>query len=153
MLKPTVDRALESGCECVEKVCIVERNGKDINFIEGRDYLYNKLIKPQSPKSEPEVMDSEEPLYYHYIQVESTGQTKRRSNTSSCWNIFCGLTIDLIGTSGLLSRNTCQRKGFDTLTWVDKQTWASFRAPGISTGATHSIIINVLMRPHTEDSE
>ncbi len=32
MLKPTVDRALESGCECVEKVCIVERNGEDITY-------------------------------------------------------------------------------------------------------------------------
>jgi len=37
MLKPTVDKALEVGCECVEKVCIVERNGEDIDFVEGRD--------------------------------------------------------------------------------------------------------------------
>jgi acetyl-CoA synthetase len=53
MLKPVVDKALESGCECVKAVCIVERNGEDIHWEAGRDYSYNELIKSQSERCDP----------------------------------------------------------------------------------------------------
>ena len=36
MLKPVVDEALKTDCECVKKVCIVERNGEDIEWVAGR---------------------------------------------------------------------------------------------------------------------
>ncbi len=95
MLKPTVDRALESGCECVEKVCIVERNGEDINFIEGRDYLYNELIKSQSPKFEPEVMDSEDPLFLLYTSG-STGKPKGVQHSSAGYLLWAQMTMEWV---------------------------------------------------------
>ena len=48
MLKPVVDEALSKDCECVKAVCVIERNGEDINWVAGRDYSYNELIKSQS---------------------------------------------------------------------------------------------------------
>src|SRR5690606_19091948 len=57
LLKPMVDDALSTGCECVEAVLIVERNGEEINYVAGRDYVYNELIDQQSPICEAEMMD------------------------------------------------------------------------------------------------
>ena len=73
MLKPIVDEALSSGCECVEAVCVVERNEQDIEWIEGRDYSYNELIKSQSSKCEPTIVEAEHPLFLLYTSG-STGK-------------------------------------------------------------------------------
>jgi acetyl-CoA synthetase len=75
MLKPIVDDALAKGCESVEKVVIVERNNQDIEWVQGRDLSYNELIKSQSPICEPEIMDSEDPLFLLYTSG-STGKPK-----------------------------------------------------------------------------
>ncbi|NWF67260.1 MAG: AMP-binding protein, partial [Campylobacterales bacterium] len=45
MLKPVVDEALKKGCESVKKVLIVERNHEDIEYVPGRDYVYNELVQ------------------------------------------------------------------------------------------------------------
>lgn len=55
MLKPAVDKALSEGCESVEKVLIVIRNNEPIEYIKGRDYVYNELVKNESYKCEPEI--------------------------------------------------------------------------------------------------
>ncbi|MCH3853516.1 AMP-binding protein, partial [Campylobacter jejuni] len=44
MLKPAVDKALSEGCESVEKVLIVIRNNEPIEYVKGRDYIYNELV-------------------------------------------------------------------------------------------------------------
>ena len=69
MLKPVVDEALADGNSPVEKVLVVERNNEDLEWIAGRDYSYNELIKNKSPECPAEPMDSEDPLFLQEVQV------------------------------------------------------------------------------------
>jgi len=95
MLKPVVDKALESGCECVKNVCIVERNGEDINWVEGRDYSYNELIKNESPNCEAEPMDSEDPLFLLYTSG-STGKPKGVQHSSAGYILWAQMTMEWV---------------------------------------------------------
>ena len=95
MLKPVVDKALESGCECVKKVCVVERNGEEIEWISGRDYSYNELIKEQSSKCEAEQMESEEPLFLLYTSG-STGKPKGVQHSSAGYILWAQMTMEWV---------------------------------------------------------
>ena len=95
MLKPVVDKALEEGCECVSKVCIVERNGEDIHWEAGRDYSYNELIKSQSPKCEAEKMDAEDPLFLLYTSG-STGKPKGVQHSSAGYILWAQMTMEWV---------------------------------------------------------
>lgn len=95
MLKPVVDKALEEGCECVKKVCIVERNGEDIQWIAGRDYSYNELIKSQSPRCEAEPMDAEDPLFLLYTSG-STGKPKGVQHSSAGYILWAQMTMEWV---------------------------------------------------------
>jgi len=95
MLKPVVDKALEEGCECVQKVCVVERNGEDVNWVEGRDYSYNELIKAESNKCEPEPMDSEDPLFLLYTSG-STGKPKGVQHSSAGYILWAQMTMEWV---------------------------------------------------------
>lgn len=95
MLKPVVDKALEKGCECVRKVCIVERNGEDIEWVAGRDYSYNELIKNEPSKCEPEPMDSEDPLFLLYTSG-STGKPKGVQHSSAGYILWAQMTMEWV---------------------------------------------------------
>ncbi len=95
MLKPVVDKALESGCECVKKVCIVERNGENIHWEAGRDYSYNELVKNESPKCEAEPMDSEDPLFLLYTSG-STGKPKGVQHSSAGYILWAQMTMEWV---------------------------------------------------------
>jgi len=95
MLKPVVDQALESGCECVKKVCVVERNHEDITWVSGRDYSYNELIKFESSKCEPEMMDSEDPLFLLYTSG-STGKPKGVQHSSAGYILWAQMTMEWV---------------------------------------------------------
>ncbi|MCH9813138.1 MAG: acetate--CoA ligase [Epsilonproteobacteria bacterium] len=95
MLKPVVDKALETGCECVKSVCIVERNGEDIEWVPGRDYSYNELIKNESSKCEPEPMDSEDPLFLLYTSG-STGKPKGVQHSSAGYILWAQMTMEWV---------------------------------------------------------
>jgi acetyl-CoA synthetase len=95
MLKPVVDTALESGCECVQNVCIVERNGEDINWVEGRDYSYNELVKNESSVCEPEMMESEDPLFLLYTSG-STGKPKGVQHSSAGYILWAQMTMEWV---------------------------------------------------------
>ncbi len=95
MLKPVVDEALKSGCECVKKVCVVERNGEDITWVAGRDYSYNELIKFESSKCEPEMMDSEDPLFLLYTSG-STGKPKGVQHSSAGYILWAQMTMEWV---------------------------------------------------------
>ncbi len=95
MLKPVVDKALESGCECVKKVCVVERNEQDIEWVDGRDYSYNELIKNESNKCEAEVMDSEDPLFLLYTSG-STGKPKGVQHSSAGYILWAQMTMEWV---------------------------------------------------------
>ena len=95
MLKPVVDQALESGCESVEKVLVVQRNGEDVIWIGGRDYSYNELIKSQGDECEPEVMDSEDPLFLLYTSG-STGKPKGVQHSQAGYILWAQMTMEWV---------------------------------------------------------
>lgn len=95
MLKPVVDDALKSGCECVKAVCVVERNGEDIHWENGRDYSYNELIKNESPVCEAEPMDSEDPLFLLYTSG-STGKPKGVQHSQAGYILWAQMTMEWV---------------------------------------------------------
>ena len=75
-LKANVDRALEmDGTQCVEKVIVVHRTGNSIPMSGRRDVWYHSLVAGESAECEPEVMNSEDPLFLLYTSG-STGKPK-----------------------------------------------------------------------------
>lgn len=95
MLKPVVDKALSSGDTLVKKVLIVERNNEDITWVAGRDYSYNELIKTQSSVCEPEIMDSEDPLFLLYTSG-STGKPKGVQHSQAGYILWAQMTMEWV---------------------------------------------------------
>ena len=95
MLKPVVDTALSEKCETVEKVLVVERNQEDIQWIQGRDFSYNELIKSQSIYCEPEIMDSEDPLFLLYTSG-STGKPKGVQHSQAGYILHAQNTMEMV---------------------------------------------------------
>ena len=95
LLKPVVDEALKEGCECVEKVLIVERNGEDINYVPGRDYVYNEMVELESPHCDPEPMDSEDPLFLLYTSG-STGKPKGVQHSQAGYILWAQMTMEWV---------------------------------------------------------
>ncbi len=95
MLKPVVDTALEEGCECVEKVLVVQRNNQDVIWIAERDYSYNELITNQSIECEPEIMDSEDPLFLLYTSG-STGKPKGVQHAQAGYILWAQMTMEWV---------------------------------------------------------
>ncbi len=94
MLKPVVDEAL-SGNTPVEKVCVIQRNGEDVNWVAGRDYSYNELIKSQPTNCEPEPMDSEDPLFLLYTSG-STGKPKGVQHNQAGYILWAQMTMEWV---------------------------------------------------------
>ena len=94
MLKPVVDEAI-SGETPVEKVLVVQRNGEDVNWVAGRDYSYNELIKHQAPTCKAEVMDAEDPLFLLYTSG-STGKPKGVQHNSAGYILWAQMTMEWV---------------------------------------------------------
>jgi acetyl-CoA synthetase len=95
MLKPVVDEALKEGCACVEAVCVVERNGEEIHWEEGRDYAYLELIENEAVTCEPEVVDAEHPLFLLYTSG-STGKPKGVQHASAGYILWAQMTMEWV---------------------------------------------------------
>ena len=94
-LKPTVDEALSRGCKTIEKVLVVRRNDADINIVEGRDEIYNDIIEKQSDICEPEVMQSEDPLFLLYTSG-STGKPKGVQHNQAGYILWAQMTMEWV---------------------------------------------------------
>ena len=94
MLKPVVDQAI-SGETPVQKVLIVERNNEEITWVAGRDYSYNELIKHQAVTCEPEVMESEDPLFLLYTSG-STGKPKGVQHNQAGYILWAQMTMEWV---------------------------------------------------------
>ncbi len=94
MLKPVVDTALE-GETPVEKVLVVERNKEEITWVKGRDFSYAQLIKDKSDECEPEVMDSEDPLFLLYTSG-STGKPKGVQHNTAGYILWAQMTMEWV---------------------------------------------------------
>ena len=93
LLKPIVDDALDKGCDSVENVLVVQRNFEDINMVEGRDHIYNDMIKNESEFCEAEEMDSEDPLFLLYTSG-STGKPKGVQHSGAGYILWAQYTME-----------------------------------------------------------
>lgn len=95
MLKPIVDNALSKGCKTIEKVLIVKRNNEEISIVQGRDEIYNDLIEAESEICEPEVMQSEDPLFLLYTSG-STGKPKGVQHNQAGYILWAQMTMEWV---------------------------------------------------------
>ena len=73
-LKDNTEQALAE-CPNVHTVVTVRRTGADVPWQDERDIWYHELIEGEGPFAEPELMDSEDPLFILYTSG-STGKPK-----------------------------------------------------------------------------
>ncbi len=95
MLKPIVDEALSRDCEAVRYVCVVERNGEEVEWKAGRDYSYNELIKSESARCDAAIMESEDPLFLLYTSG-STGKPKGVQHSSAGYILWAQMTMEWV---------------------------------------------------------
>jgi acetyl-CoA synthetase len=93
MLKPVVDEALSEGCECCKRVLIVQRNNEPIDYVRGRDYIYNEMVANESKYCDPEWMDSEDPLFLLYTSG-STGKPKGVQHNCAGYILWAQYTME-----------------------------------------------------------
>jgi acetyl-CoA synthetase len=89
-LKHNVDTALEH-CPAVHTVLVVKHTGASIGWSDGRDLWYHESIATVSPHCEPEIMDSEDPLFILYTSG-STGKPKGVLHTSAGYLLGAAMT-------------------------------------------------------------
>ena len=89
-LKANTDEALAS-CPNVHTVVTVKRTGGDIGWQEGRDIWYTDLTSNQSTTCEPEVVESEDPLFILYTSG-STGKPKGVQHSSAGYLLHAAMS-------------------------------------------------------------
>jgi len=89
-LKKNADIALAQ-CPGVHTCIVVKRTGGDIAWDEKRDFWYEDLVERQANECEPEVMDSEDPLFILYTSG-STGKPKGVLHTTGGYLLQAAMT-------------------------------------------------------------
>ena len=89
-LKSNVDAAVVD-CPLVHSVIVVERTGGDVAYNDKIDIKYAAAVAKQSPVCEPEVMDSEDPLFILYTSG-STGTPKGVVHTCGGYILYAAMT-------------------------------------------------------------
>ena len=93
-LKQNTDEALKE-CPDVNTVVVYERTGADIDWQEGRDISYRELTASQSSICEPEVMESEDPLFILYTSG-STGKPKGVLHSTAGYLLYTTVTFHYV---------------------------------------------------------
>lgn len=89
-LKKNADLALAQ-CPNVHTCIVVKRTGGDIAWNDARDFWYEDLVERQANEAEPEVMDSEDPLFILYTSG-STGKPKGVLHTTGGYLLQAAMT-------------------------------------------------------------
>jgi acetyl-CoA synthetase len=92
-LKANVDAACEKAS--VETIIVLERTGKDVPMVDGRDVSWADAIAGQSDNCEPEVMDAEDPLFILYTSG-STGKPKGVLHTTGGYGVWASMTHEYV---------------------------------------------------------
>jgi acetyl-CoA synthetase len=90
-LKATVDEALKK-CPGVKHVLVFKRTGGHVNMKPGRDKDWETEIETQPDFCEPEIMDSEDPLFILYTSG-STGKPKGVVHTCGGYMVFAAYSF------------------------------------------------------------
>ena len=89
-LKDNTEQAL-ADCPNVHTVVTVRRTGGDVPWQDGRDIWYDELTADQDVYAEPEVMDSEDPLFILYTSG-STGKPKGVQHSTAGYLLQAAMT-------------------------------------------------------------
>ena len=89
-LKDNTEQAL-ADCPNVHTVVTVRRTGGDVPWQDGRDIWYDELTADQDAYAEPEVMDSEDPLFILYTSG-STGKPKGVQHSTAGYLLHASMT-------------------------------------------------------------
>jgi acetyl-CoA synthetase len=89
-LKANVDKALED-CPDVHSVFVVRRTHGDISWHDDRDVCYHKSTEAAATECEPELMESEDPLFILYTSG-STGKPKGVLHTTAGYLLGASIT-------------------------------------------------------------
>lgn len=89
-LKKNTDVALAQ-CPGVHTCIVVKRTGGDVAWDEKRDFWYDDLVERQASDCEPEIMDSEDPLFILYTSG-STGKPKGVLHTTGGYLLQVAMT-------------------------------------------------------------
>ena len=90
-LKSIVDKAIER-CKSLQKVLLVKRTNIDVNIIPKRDILFDEIKSKVSDECNPEIMDSEDPLFILYTSG-STGKPKGMVHTCAGYMVYVSYTF------------------------------------------------------------
>jgi len=93
-LKKIADEALEQ-CPGVKKCLVIKHTGGDVNWNDERDVSYERMMNNASAKCDPEVMDSEDPLFILYTSG-STGKPKGVLHTTGGYLVYASMTHQYI---------------------------------------------------------
>jgi len=93
-LKKIADEALEQ-CPGVKKCLVIKHTGGDVNWNDERDVSYERMMNNASIKCDPEVMDSEDPLFILYTSG-STGKPKGVLHTTGGYLVYASMTHQYI---------------------------------------------------------
>ena len=93
-LKQNTDEAL-ADCPDVSTVIVVEHTHAQVQWQEGRDISYSALLTEQSAECEPEVMDSEDPLFILYTSG-STGKPKGVLHSTAGYLLYTTVTFHYV---------------------------------------------------------
>ncbi len=93
-LKETTDKALET-CPNVKKCLVIKRTNKKINLMKDRDVYLDDLLSRVEDFCEPEIINSEDPLFILYTSG-STGKPKGVMHTSGGYLVYASMTHEYI---------------------------------------------------------
>ncbi|MBL41725.1 MAG: acetate--CoA ligase [Rhodospirillaceae bacterium] len=89
-LKENVDIALQK-CPEIRNVLIINRTNTSIDYIKNRDLIYSDEKQKVTEECNPEIMDSEDPLFILYTSG-STGKPKGVMHTTAGYLVYASLT-------------------------------------------------------------
>jgi acetyl-CoA synthetase len=90
-LKEATDKALEEGCECIEKVIVLKRTGHDVDMVEGRDIWWDDATAGHGLQCPPVSLPAEHPLFLLYTSG-STGKPKGIQHSCAGYLLHAKLT-------------------------------------------------------------
>ena len=82
-------------CPSIKHIFVVQRTGQPVNMQNGRDHWWHEEMAKVSEVCEPEVMDSEDPLFILYTSG-STGKPKGVLHTTGGYAVYTSFTHELI---------------------------------------------------------
>ena len=95
-LKANVDEALKNPATAtVQKVVVVRRTGRPVEWVEGRDLWYDQLVGTERAECEPERMNAEDPLFILYTSG-STGKPKGVLHTTGGYLTYASFTHEAV---------------------------------------------------------